>query len=76
MHINADHLLRNHAAIVRVCSAGTWLAVLADKMLIHRFDNDVFDVGCGKQLAVWGCRRLLSFASEDPFTEPVGKRNR
>src|SRR5467141_334802 len=47
VHINADHLLRNHAAIVRVCSAGTWLAGLADKMLIHRCDNDVFDVGCG-----------------------------
>ena len=47
VYINADHLLRNHhAAIVRVCAAGTWLVVLGDKMLIHRFDNDVFDVGC------------------------------
>jgi hypothetical protein len=36
MHINADHLLRNyHAAIVRVCAAGTWLAVLGAKMLTH-----------------------------------------
>jgi len=47
MHINADHLLRNHAAIVRVCAAGTWVAVLGDKILIHRSDNDVFDVCCG-----------------------------
>src|SRR5258708_39964476 len=38
VHINADHLLHNHhAAIVRVCAAGSWLAVLGDKMLIHRF---------------------------------------
>src|SRR6266702_3108899 len=34
-------------AIVRVYAAGIWLAVLGDKVLIHRFDNDVFDVGCG-----------------------------
>ncbi len=48
VHINAEHLLRNHhAAIVGICSVGTWLAVLGDKMLIYRFDNDVFDVGCG-----------------------------
>ena len=42
MHINADYLLAN----VRVCAAGTWVAVLGDKMLIYRSDNDVFDVGC------------------------------
>jgi hypothetical protein len=46
VHINAEHLLGNHAAIVRVRSAGSWLAVLGDKVLIHRFDNDVFNVGC------------------------------
>src|SRR5437762_5200571 len=44
VHINADHLFRDHAAVVRVCS---WLAVLRYKMLIDRSDNDVFDVGCG-----------------------------
>jgi hypothetical protein len=48
MHINADHLLRNHyAATVRVCAARSWLVALGHKMLIHRFDYDVFDVGCG-----------------------------
>src|SRR6266436_5915679 len=47
VQINADHLLRNHAAIVRVCTAGSWLAGLGNKMLIHRSDNDAFDVGCG-----------------------------
>src|ERR1700688_4587922 len=48
MHINAGYLLGNrHAAIVSVYAAGTWLVGLGDKMLIHRFDNDVFDVGCG-----------------------------
>src|SRR6202158_4357907 len=47
MHINADHLLRNRAAIVLACAVRTWLVVLGYKMLIHRFDNDVFDVGCG-----------------------------
>ena len=48
VHLNADHVLRNHyAAIVRVCAAGTWLVALGDKMLIHRFDNNVFDAGCG-----------------------------
>src|SRR6267378_890526 len=30
--------------MVRVCAAGSWLAVLGDKVLIHRFDDDVFDV--------------------------------
>src|SRR5260370_42367438 len=46
--INTVHLLRDrHAAIARVCAAGTWLVVLGGKMLIHRSDNDVFDVGCG-----------------------------
>ncbi len=49
VHINADQLLRNHhAVIVCLCAAGTWLVVLGAKMLIHRSDNDVFDVGCGK----------------------------
>src|SRR5260370_32060754 len=33
--------------MVRGCAAGTWLVVLGAKMLIHRSDNDVFDVGCG-----------------------------
>src|SRR6266446_1647064 len=33
--------------MVRACAAGTWLAVLGDKVLIHRFDDDVFAVGCG-----------------------------
>ena len=33
MHINADHLLRNQPAIVRFCGAGSWLAVLGDKLL-------------------------------------------
>jgi len=48
VHINADHLLRNHhAAIVRVCATGRWLVVLGHKMLIHRSDNVTFDVGCG-----------------------------
>jgi hypothetical protein len=48
MHISADQLLRNHqVAIVRLCSAGPWLIALGGKMLTHRFDNDVFDVGCG-----------------------------
>jgi hypothetical protein len=48
VHINADHLLRNHqVAIVRVCTAGSGLVVLGHEMLIHRFDNDVFDVGGG-----------------------------
>src|SRR5260370_1565517 len=48
LHINADHLLRNHpAGSVRMCDAGTSQALLGDKMLIHRFDNDVFDVSCG-----------------------------
>jgi hypothetical protein len=47
VNINADHLLCNHAAIVRLCAAGSWLALPGAKMLIHRFDNNVFDVGCG-----------------------------
>ena len=48
VYINADYLLGNrHAAIVRGCAARSWPAVLGHKMLIHRFDNDVFDVGCG-----------------------------
>src|SRR5260221_9291581 len=48
VHINPDYLLRDHhAAMVCVRAAGTWLAVLGAKMLIHRFDDDVFDVGCG-----------------------------
>jgi hypothetical protein len=46
VYINAGHVLRNHAAIVRVCADGTWLVVPGDKMLIQRFDNDVFYVGC------------------------------
>jgi hypothetical protein len=47
VHINADHSLRNHPAMVRVCAAGAGLVVLGDKVLIDRSDNDVFDVGCG-----------------------------
>ena len=47
MHFNVDHLLGNHhAAIVRVCGARSWLAVLGDKMLVHGSDNDVFNVRC------------------------------
>src|SRR6266404_3027267 len=33
--------------MVRVSAAGTWLAGMGDELLIHRFDDDVFDVGCG-----------------------------
>src|SRR5258707_12355390 len=47
MHINADHLLRNQAAIVRECAAGSGLGALGRKIFVHRFDNDVFDVRCG-----------------------------
>jgi hypothetical protein len=48
VHINADHLLRNHrAGIIRVCGAGPRLLMLGDKIPIHRFDNDRLDVGCG-----------------------------
>jgi hypothetical protein len=34
VHINADHLLRNQAATVRVRAVGTWLALPGRKMLI------------------------------------------
>jgi len=33
VYINAGHVLRNHAAIVRMCNAGTSLIMLGDKML-------------------------------------------
>ena len=42
MHINAEHLLRDQSAIVRLSAAGTWLVALADKVFIHRINNDVF----------------------------------
>ena len=59
VHINADHLLRNHGAgIIRVCDAGPWLLMLGDKIPIHRFDNDRLDVGCGN--AGRPIRRILS----------------
>src|SRR5258708_4155087 len=49
VHINADHLLRDHQS---------WLVVLGHKMLIHRFYNDVFDVGCGNAGDRSDCYRL------------------
>jgi hypothetical protein len=63
VHINADHLLRDHAAVVRVCAAGAGLVVLGDKVLIDRSDNDVFDVGCGNA-GDWSDRYRLGLSFE------------
>jgi hypothetical protein len=47
VHVDATHLLCNQAAILPACVAGIWFAVLRSKMFLHRFDHNVFNVGCG-----------------------------
>src|SRR5260370_1424049 len=62
VHINAKYFLRNHhAAIVRVCAAGRWLAVLAGET-----------GGAGSRLSASAASHAVRFrAAAEPIVDSI-----